>query len=252
MTSQSYDYLVISQQLSAMPNQTFFNLPDKKRQTITELAIAEFANNDYQNASITKIVKQAKIAKGSFYQYFEDKKELYLYLVDLANKEKLVFMQQAKPPEPKMGFFPYLRWLFGVGTKFDLTHPSLSQIVYRAVYYGDLPFRDEVLSMTQASSRKYMKQLVKQGIEDGDITTDINPDMAVFAINTLGEGLRHFIPAQLGLDTKQLAQKGVQTDIDLDAINHIFDDLFQILEYGLGNNIPSKSTKSKAATISKR
>lgn len=89
-----------------MPNQTFFNLPDKKRQTIADLAIAEFANNDYQNASITKIVKQAKIAKGSFYQYFEDKKELYLYLVDLASKKKLAFLQQAKPPEPNMGFLP--------------------------------------------------------------------------------------------------------------------------------------------------
>ena len=91
-----------------MPNQTFFNLPDKKRKAITDLATAEFAKNDYQNASITKIVKQAKIAKGSFYQYFEDKKELYLYLLDFASKEKIAFMQQAKLPESNMGFFPYL------------------------------------------------------------------------------------------------------------------------------------------------
>ncbi|HHP7232291.1 MAG TPA: TetR family transcriptional regulator [Xenococcaceae cyanobacterium] len=31
-------------------------------------AIAEFASRNYENASITKIVKQAKIAKGSFYR----------------------------------------------------------------------------------------------------------------------------------------------------------------------------------------
>lgn len=92
-----------------MPNQTFFNLSDKKRQAIIEIAIAEFASHDYDSASITKIVKQAKIAKGSFYQYFEDKKELYLYLVDLASKKKLAFLQAAKSPESNMGFFPYLR-----------------------------------------------------------------------------------------------------------------------------------------------
>ena len=227
-----------------MPNQTFFNLPDKKRQTIIDLAIAEFANNDYQNASITKIVKQAKIAKGSFYQYFKDKKELYLYLVDLANKEKLAFMQQAKPPESNMGFFPYLRWLFDVGTKFDLTHPALSQIINRAVY-GDLPFREEVLAMTQASSNKYIKQLVQNGIEQGDVANDINPDMAAFTINTLGEGLRHYIPAQLGLDTKQLANKGVNADVDMEAINRIYDDLFQILEHGLGNQASQLKSSSK-------
>ena len=230
-----------------MPHQTFFNLPDKKRQKITDLAIAEFANNDYKNASITKIVKQAKIAKGSFYQYFEDKKELYLYLVDLASEEKLAFMQRAKPPEPNMGFFPYLRWLFDLGTQFDLTHPQLSQIVYRTVY-GDVPFRDEVLAMTQASSNEYIKQLVQNGIKQGDLASDINPDMAVFAINTLGEGLRHYIPTQLGLDTKQIAQKGVDKNIDLKAIDQIFDDLFHFLEHGLGNKTSqSKSTVAKTS-----
>ena len=217
-----------------MPNQTFFNLPEKKRKTITDLAIAEFANNDYKNASITKIVKQAKIAKGSFYQYFEDKKELYLYLVNLANKEKIAFLQQAIPPKPDMGFFPYLRWLFDVGTQFDLIHPALSQIVYRSIY-GDLPFRDEVLSMTQASSNEYIKQLVKNGIERGDVAEDVDPDMAVFVINTLGEGLRHYIPAQLGLNIQELADKGVKEDIDLRAIEQIFDDLFKVLEHGIGS-----------------
>ena len=232
-----------------MPNQTFFNLPDKKRQTITDIAIAEFANNDYQNASITKIVKQAKIAKGSFYQYFEDKKELYLYLVDLASKEKLAFMQRAKPPEPNMGFFLYLRWLFDLGIQFDLTHPQLSQIVYRTIY-GDIPFSDEVLAMTQASSNEYMKQLVKNGIEQGDVANDINPDMAVFVINTLGEGLRHYIPARLGLDTKQIAEKGVDKNIDLEAIDRIFDDLFQFLEHGLGNK--TSQPKSINAKVTKK
>ncbi|MGD2180859.1 TetR/AcrR family transcriptional regulator [Lusitaniella coriacea] len=228
-----------------MPNPTFFNLPDKKRQTITEIAIAEFANNDYKNASITKIVKQAKIAKGSFYQYFEDKKELYLYLVDLASKEKLAFLQQAETPKAKMGFFPYLRWLFSVGTKFDLTHPALSQIVYRAVY-GDVPFRDEILAMNQASSTEYLKQLVQKGVEEGDINPNINSDMAVFTINTLGEGLRHYIPIQLGIDPKQLAREGVKSDIDLEAIEKIYDDLFQILESGLSNTtVLSKPNSSK-------
>ena len=241
-----------SHKLFKMPHQTFFNLPEKKRETITNLAIAEFAHRDYDSASITKIVKRAKIAKGSFYQYFSDKKELYLYLVDLANREKIAFLQQAKPPQPNMGFFPYLRWLFSVGTKFDLTHPALSQIVYRSVY-GDVPFREEVLQMTQASSTEYIKELVRQGIEQGNVVDNVDPDLAAFAILTLGEGLRHYIPAQLGIDTKQLAEKGVKKDLNMQAIERIYDDLFQILEHGLGNtsgkdisqNPPTLSWSSK-------
>ena len=232
-----------------MPNQTFFNLPEKKRKTITKIAIAEFASHDYDSASITKIVKQAKIAKGSFYQYFEDKKELYLYLVDLANREKLSFLQQAKPPQAKMKFFAYLRWLFSVGTKFDLTHPALSQIVYRSVY-GDLAFKDEVQKMTQASSLEFIKKLVEQGIEQKEIATDIDPGMAAFAITTLGEGLRHFIPAQLGFDSQQLATEGIKEDIDLSAVEQIYNDLFQILEHGLANKGEASKDKSEMALAS--
>ncbi|NJN32154.1 MAG: TetR/AcrR family transcriptional regulator [Synechococcales cyanobacterium RM1_1_8] len=88
-----------------MPSPTFFNLPDPKRQRIVELAIAEFASHDYDSASITMLVKQAKIAKGSLYQYFEDKKDLYLYLVDLAAQQKLAFFKEAESSQPEAGFF---------------------------------------------------------------------------------------------------------------------------------------------------
>ena len=147
-----------------------------------------------------------------------------------------------------MGFFPYLRWLFSVGTKFELMHPALSQILYRAIY-GDLSFRDEVLESTQATSTEYIKQLVCQGIERGDLTADLNPDLAAFAINTLGEGLRHYIPAQLGLDTKQLAETGIKEGIDLKAIEQIYNDLFQILEHGLANK--SEQSNIPIGTISR-
>ncbi|MEM7581277.1 MAG: TetR/AcrR family transcriptional regulator, partial [Cyanobacteria bacterium P01_A01_bin.80] len=55
-----------------MSSQTFFNLPQIKRQNIANAAIAEFANHSYESASISAIVNRAAIAKGSFYQYFKD------------------------------------------------------------------------------------------------------------------------------------------------------------------------------------
>ena len=68
-----------------MPKETFFNLPEAKRQRIIDLALAEFAEKDYDTASISRIVSQAGIAKGSFYQYFENKEDLYTYLLTLGN-----------------------------------------------------------------------------------------------------------------------------------------------------------------------
>jgi AcrR family transcriptional regulator len=48
----------------------------------------EFSENDYANVSISRIVARAGIAKGSFYQYFENKEDLYGYLVDVIAETK--------------------------------------------------------------------------------------------------------------------------------------------------------------------
>lgn len=221
-----------------MPTQTFFNLPEVKRQTVVDLAIAEFANHDYDSASITNLVKQAKIAKGSFYQYFADKKDLYLYLVDLAHQQKINFLQQASPPEPEMGFFAYLRWLFQESAQFDLAHPDLSQIINRA-FYGDVPFRDEVVKRLQSMSLLYIYRLVEQGLERGDIHPSIDPDLAAFIINTLAGGLRYFIPQRLGLSAAQLA-KTQSLNLDMPAIEQIFDQLIDVLESGMGGSTVNK------------
>lgn len=221
-----------------MPNQTFFNLPDKKRQLITELAIAEFASYDYDTASISNVVKQAKIAKGSFYQYFEDKKDLYLYLVNLAHQQKIDFLQQARPPKPEIGFFAYLRWLFRESAQFDLSHPALSQIINRAVY-GNVPFRDEVLKQIQSASLLYVYRLVEQGVSQGDIDSGIDPDLATFVVNTLADGLRYFIPQRLGLNPEQLTSEGAP-EIDMQAVEQIFDELIYVLEHGMGSSSITK------------
>ena len=71
-----------------MPKSTFMNLPEGKRGAIIGIAFEEFALNSYEHASLSRIVERAGIAKGSMYQYFADKHELYLYLVDLAARSE--------------------------------------------------------------------------------------------------------------------------------------------------------------------
>jgi AcrR family transcriptional regulator len=54
-----------------MPRATFVNLPQEKKKIIEETAIIEFASFGYDKASVNRIVEKCKIAKGSFYQYFD-------------------------------------------------------------------------------------------------------------------------------------------------------------------------------------
>ncbi len=64
-----------------MPKKTYYNLPKSKQKKIFDAGLLEFSYNSYHNASINTIVLIAEISKGSFYQYFNDKKEFYWYIV---------------------------------------------------------------------------------------------------------------------------------------------------------------------------
>ena len=65
-----------------MPKRTFFRLDEDKRERVIRSAIEEFRVNGYENAKIGTIAKNANIANGSIYQYFNDKRELFMYCVN--------------------------------------------------------------------------------------------------------------------------------------------------------------------------
>lgn len=64
-----------------MPTNTFFNLPAEKKHKILKAANKEFARVPLEQASIKNIVEDAEIARGSFYQYFENKQDLFKYIM---------------------------------------------------------------------------------------------------------------------------------------------------------------------------
>ncbi|MCK5761905.1 MAG: TetR family transcriptional regulator [Candidatus Izimaplasma sp.] len=64
-----------------MPKDTFFHLDETKRTKIINAAKNEFTENPLRKARISNIIKEAKIPRGSFYQYFNDLDDLYYYVI---------------------------------------------------------------------------------------------------------------------------------------------------------------------------
>ena len=64
-----------------MPTATFFNLPPPKREKLLQAAITEFARKSCGEVSINRIIQAAEIPRGSFYQYFADKTDLFRYVL---------------------------------------------------------------------------------------------------------------------------------------------------------------------------
>ncbi len=67
-----------------MPKDTFKNLSPVKRQKITEAIQTVFIDKPMRKISVSDIVNEADIPRGSFYQYFEDLDDVFSYLFDTA------------------------------------------------------------------------------------------------------------------------------------------------------------------------
>ncbi|TLG74213.1 TetR/AcrR family transcriptional regulator [Culicoidibacter larvae] len=76
-----------------MPTATFYNLPAEKKAAIIASAEHEFSQYNFYDASINRIIKSAGIPRGSFYMYFENKEDLFFYL--LAKVRNKLFIQLA-------------------------------------------------------------------------------------------------------------------------------------------------------------
>ena len=67
-------------------NKKFFELPLEKQERIIKAAYMVFAHDNYKKASMSRIGDAGGISKSLLFHYFQNKKDLYLYLWENINR----------------------------------------------------------------------------------------------------------------------------------------------------------------------
>jgi AcrR family transcriptional regulator len=214
-----------------VPKQTFWNLPEAKRETLTELSLDEFAERDYQSASVSRIVARAGIAKGSVYQYFADKQELFLFLVDVAADRLLAFVSVAEPPAGD-GFFALLRRQMSASTLAALAYPREARLLVRA-YTGGLPFTEELARRAASAGHQHLGAMVRRAHERGELAVGADPALVEYIVSAVTGGLGQFLLAHLRLPPEQLAAGDISR-LQAPDVERIFDSVALLLEHGIG------------------
>jgi len=98
-----------------------------KRETILSVALTEFSINDFENASVNKIIKDANTSKGNFYHYFNNKEELYIALLKEAWRKKIEFMSITD----ENNIFVVIQKQVIAGIKFSKENPEYYQLSRR-------------------------------------------------------------------------------------------------------------------------
>ncbi len=210
-----------------MPKQTLFNLNEAKRGAIVKAALEEFSSHTYDEASVNTIVERSGISKGSLYQYFEDKKDLYLYLIEYAGQAKLEYLQ-ANSPVNFDDLFEGFCTLMMQGTQFSLENPLYSRLLYKA-FQG--PLVDESLARLKELNKDYMTRLLSDAMKNGEIRNDAEIDVMVFFLNVLTTEFAQFVAEKAGISWDEIYRNEEDLmQLDIPVVIH---DLMKLVKHGL-------------------
>lgn len=202
----------------AIPKATFFSLSGKKRQEIINVAVAEFASFPYEKASLSKIVQAAKIAKGSMYQYFENKRELYLYIVKIAYEKKHYYLHNVF--KESNDFLKTLKLYYKKSYLFAREFPNYHRII--SIYWDNYnPEFGKILKETKELRAEMFINMLDKAMKSGLVNRTISHEAAFFVYHSVGKEL---IDDFLDLPTK-------------DAKQHLqyIDDVLDVLALGLAS-----------------
>jgi AcrR family transcriptional regulator len=220
-----------------MPTSTFFNLPDEKRDGLIDIALDEFAENDYDGVSITRFVQRAGIAKGSFYQYFSGKDDLLAHLLHLAGERKAAYFAGTAGADTaaESGTFARLRQMIEMGVRFEIEHPRLARLGYRIASGGGYP--RALIAEAQAGAHAFFRDLVAQGKADGTIRADVDDDLAAWLFSTVFSDFGRHVAGRLDAAEQEAAAAG--GFFSASAMRPLFDQLIAVLEQGLSPHDPA-------------
>ncbi|RAK07519.1 TetR family transcriptional regulator [Halanaerobium saccharolyticum] len=165
-----------------MPKQTFFNLNETKQQRIIDAATEEFAAYPYLKTSINRIIEQADISKGSFYQYFNNKKDLYKYIIGQASDIKIEFVRRKLQDYQKLDFFELLRKVFIARIQFKREYPLFSEIGDQLLNSNNESLKKEVYSDNRPRGNQLFEQLLEEAVKKEEVDPEIDIKFTAFML----------------------------------------------------------------------
>jgi len=166
-----------------MPTQTFLNLPNGKQDRIINAAVKEFATRRFSEAKLSNIIKEAQIPRGSFYQYFTDKMDLYKYVFDIIGKRKLEYMTEDLLNPQNLAFFDLFRELYRVGLRFAFDNPDYIKITSLLLAQKDVVYQEIFENNIDVAMKFYTNMIVKDQ-KEGRMDKGIDPNtLAKLVIN---------------------------------------------------------------------
>ena len=172
-----------------MPSQTFMNLKKDKKQRLMDAILKEVAHTPYEHINIQNIIKEALIPRGSFYQYFTDKKDMYTYLFTYIKTIKMAYFEHVFISNYE-SFFERMEALYLSGLRFKKDYPVLVQAGAYMMASEIYRSSEMVLEGQNAMSALYafwIKEDQKKGLIKEEVDSELLAGLLMDFLNKITE-----------------------------------------------------------------
>jgi AcrR family transcriptional regulator len=161
-----------------MPTVTWARLDGDRRRAVLAAAEDEFAAHGFSGGSLNVIARRAGVAKGSLFQYFADKRDLYAYVTDQASQRVRIYMEaQIDHLDAHRPFFEFLTDLLDAWVAYFADNPRERALHAAASFEVDTDARVSVRAVVHRHYLEVLRPLVRDAQVRGDLRGDADTDM---------------------------------------------------------------------------
>ncbi len=175
-----------------MPKETFFNIKEEKREVITDAFLREFALKTYDEASISEVVKRLGIAKGSIYQYFNDKLDLFMFLIGECSAVKRKYTDSVKRDDYP-DFWAFFRELYVLGLRFDAENPLESHFLHNLTQNLNSPSVKKLYDEMMAQIVTGFEAMAQEEVERKLFRNDFSVKKMGFMLYKFGVSIQDYM-----------------------------------------------------------
>jgi AcrR family transcriptional regulator len=212
-----------------MPKDTFLNLPLEKQEKVMRAAISEFLKHGFEKGNVADIAKNAEVAKGSIYQYFENKRELFLYAVRWSIE--LFANKYGKSIETKSMDTDIFDFFYKNAKDIWLQMRDEREVVIfiQDVFLGKYKsLTDESMAYMIKVSDEYLLNLIKNGKNNGSIRKDIDDKILSLFITGVSFKIKEYLMNK----ARDLGEDIVDEDFEVNEKE--IKAMIELLKNGLG------------------
>ncbi|AEF34214.1 MULTISPECIES: TetR/AcrR family transcriptional regulator [Mycobacteriaceae] len=156
-----------------MPTVTWGRVDPARRAAVLEAAEAEFSARGFSHGSLNVIARRAEVAKGSLFQYFADKADLYAFVADTAGQRVRSYMERRIVDlDPSRPFFEFLTDMLDVWVAYFADHPRERALHAAASMEIDTDARISVRTVVHRHYLEVLRPLVDDAQARGDLRAD--------------------------------------------------------------------------------